>query len=575
MPSAALKKLTDELSQAQVQLRIDSAHKQRKLLNAGDYAGAKRNRLKSGPAPLLMSADANLDGWTLDRLRSESQRLMRNSPIARAMVKRLVDRTVGSGMTLQCTTTSRDWNEKAEAMFACWASDYCDRRGLMSHGQLQRLAIRSMIVDGDLGFIETKGLGEGEQDVLRLQAIEAQRIGGMNGWGPGPGAGGGAGGGGGVGNSNASAGTDEATTVNGVRMDAGGRPLEFAVVAFNKSGTGLAAGSSSARWINAADFIFVACPVMASQTRGEPRLAALINLSGAMNEYIAATVQAAQVGACQAMIVESAAPAEMQAAILGETVTVEDGSEQRIERIESGQIRYLGLGEKMTAFRPEQPTTQFGDFLRMLMRIAGTDMDLPLELVLLDHSQSTAYAGRAALATVKSAIDDVRAFLIRVMLRRNYVRVIGALIAAGKLEFIEDWQKHRWVPPAQPSFEPEKDAAAAKLMIENNLTTKQEVLSQQGMDLETVLEQRAREKKMEAELDVTPPSVPGSIVAAAAKDQAGAKAGAGADDKSKAEDDPKPDPGQDAGEQPTPRAPEPATQSSKPWAQGVLGCEPK
>lgn len=526
-------KLRREVAAESLRLERDVLATKRNLLlsTSGDYAGAKRNRLREGPAASTTSADAQLDGWTLDRLRAESQRLMRNSPIARAMVKRLVDRTVGSGMTLQCTTASREWNEEAEEAFNTWAMQYCDARGMNSHGSMQALVLESMIVDGDCGLVETKGLGEGPEDVLRLQCIEAQRIAS------------------GIRGSLAdSAGTDKPVTVQGVHLNAAGRPVAFDIATYAAGGTALATTYTT---VKAEDFIYV-CPIRRmSQTRGEPRLAALINLSEAMNQYIGATVQAARVGACQAMLIKTTNPADLQSEILGETTTTEDGQSQKIDRIEPGMVRYMGVGEDVVSFKPEQPTTQFSDFSRMLMRIMGTDMDLPLEMVLLDHSQSTAYAGRAALATVKAAVDRVRDFLKRVMLCRNYKRVIGALIANGTLPFVEDWECHHWVPPASPSFEPDKDIAAAILRVNNNFSTLEYELSESGRDLETTLEQRSREKKMQEAMGVTPPSMPGSQTGSPA-----ATEDSGEEDAAAMEDDSAED-AADTEDQNAPRAPGP------------------
>jgi len=467
-----------------------------RLRSMGDYPTARRTRQRRGWTPRSLAADAQLDLRTLEALRARSQRAVRSAPLARALVRCLADLTVGRGPRLQCKTEDREWNAAAERYFRQWSRRHADARGLMSFEQLTRAVEMAVRVDGDIGAVKVAGRGLDSWDVGSLQLIEGARIGGAWGWTAGR-----------SGSPATVAGSQTAGRSAGVELDAAGRPLGYWVAAYGPTG---GTDETTLRRIDAGDFLFVANWTRPSSTRGEPAMTAIIPELEKLHGYIQAITVAAEVAACQSLYVKKNNPAAAQTGVLGDTVTRTDGKTERWEEMQAGRVWYLEPDEELGQIKPEQPATTMPDYVRMLVRLIAVDLGLPLEAALMDFSQSTAYAGRTGFELVDRALQPRRELLEMRWLRPTAEWVLGLAMLAGELPYREDWTEFQWQWPAKLVFEPEKEVAAALAAINGNLTTKRQVIESRGDDADDVFEQRAEERRREADLGITPVEAPGT-----------------------------------------------------------------
>ncbi len=450
----------------------------REMLALGDYNAARRTRLKSGRRPWVGSGDAHLDQPTLTALRTESQRAARNNPVARAMLRRLRDCVIGRGMTLQVTASDREWALNVQDRFTEWFETQADVRGLLSGSAMQGMVFEAMLRDGDVGTLQCL-TERGHQ----LQIVEGDLIGNPNGV------------------------RDSDTMVNGVETDAWGRPVAYHVAQYQRTGSGIKPGSW--RRLEASNFIFLAHLQRPSQTRGEPALAASIDLLNHLDRLIEAVIVAMRVAACQAMVVKRNFPGLAQNSLLGGVVQRGDGTVERRLEIQPGAVTLLNPGEEMEQFRPEHPHQQFDQMARTLIRMVGTDLYLPLELVLLDYSQTNFHSARSASAQAYRGFDAMADWFRSRWLRPIYRWWVGEQMAMGRIEWREDWADHNWIAPPRPVFDPKAEAEATLTRINGNLETLDEALSREGRDIREVLVQRALEVAEQDRLNITPPGLPG------------------------------------------------------------------
>lgn len=469
---------------AEQRLRLASARLQSKQLKTlaavggygggGDYSAARRTRTKTGYAPpTFASGDSQLMLWTAAKMRAESQRLMRNNPVARATVRRRTDLVLGAGLRAQGASVDDAFNELAEDYFSEWA----ERTGF---GEDQRQLYQSKMVDGDVLGVRIR-TPEGDPTI---QVIEADRLKNPAGRSNGP------------------------LLKDGVESDEFGRVVRFHVAEWTSSGVGT---TSATRAIDAADCVWLVNRTRASQTRGEPGLCAMIGPLEHIDKYVEATVIAARVAACQSLVRTTPFPAMTQSAMLGATTTFADGTQEKAEEMQPGKIWDAPPGSDLKQLSPEQPTTQFDTFLRMMYRLALTDLDAPLEMGLLDFSQSNFHSSRSAMGVMYQSIDVERAAFVRTVMRPVWCWVIGEAILRGELPGPpEDWDCFAVVPPARPSLDPVRETNADIAAMEANTRTMAQVCLAAGQDWRDVVAQRAKEIDLQRELGILPATVTGA-----------------------------------------------------------------
>ena len=474
-------------------------------LALGDYKSVSRPRLTGAWVPTLTSGDYHLDPITLAKLRGFCQRGVRNQPVARAIVHRTADLAIGTGLAPKARSRDADWNRKAETFFWQWADRYADARGRASFGLLQHQAVLAWKTDGDVGvyFAPTATARRGgvpaaegsPHDLCRVQLIEADRIVSPP----------------------AKSGRARANVTQGVQLDALSRPIAYHVAPYLPFGMGV--DPSNGQWVAAEDFTLLLHATRPSQTRGEPVLAALIVLLEQLDKYVEAEVVAAALSACVSLIVKTENPTLSGLNPLGADVPVAAlyGSDsatasQRWNKFEPGMIRHLRPGEDVEMLNPARPAPQLPEFIKAQLKLAAADVGLPYELLLLDFSDTNFHASRSALGIAWRKMQIIQQVVIEQLCRPAWERVIGAAIRTGALDAIDDWDQVEWLAPGRPVIDPQREAAAAKTMVENNFATRAQVCAEFGRDFADVAIDRAQEKAQEIALGILPPTTPGAAV---------------------------------------------------------------
>ncbi len=482
-----------------------------RVLAMGQYDNARATRLRDNTAARGGSAGSHLDWWTLDRLRRQSRDLYRNNSVMRGMVERMIDLTVGPGYKLQAKSADKAWNRMVERRFASW-EHRADYTLAMSLGEMTRASTRQRYVDGDcLGIWAATPDGD-----AALQMIDGERLVGPDGaGGTGPGA------------------------FTGIETDAGGRPVSYWIAPYTADGSGVDRARAVRR--DASSVLFLSRPRFFGQLRGEPLAAACIDRFDQLDSIVESTVTAMHVAACVALIVKTERPDITLDEMANETAATSRGAGEtdavgREWELEPGTKMHLKPGETVEQFVPQHPNQQFGDMVRMIVRLIGMDFGLPLELAMLDTKESNFSAGRMVDSIAGRGFIAEQDWTIGRFLGPVYRLRVGSWLdersIAPPRERPDDWDAHRWQPPAKPQFDPEKQVRADVEEISAGLSTLTEKVMARGRDVEEVAEERAREIAMQAALGLVGQGVtsPRDAAAALTRDNVGEVARATADE---------------------------------------------
>lgn len=387
----------------------------------------------------------------------------RSNVIAESMLSRSVDQANGdTGLVLKANSGSEKWDRYVEESWCDWGEHEADVRGLSTLAELDGLKLRSFLRDGDVGTILLAD--------EKLQVFEADQL--ASPWRP-----------------------LNRNMVDGIELDARGRPISFHVVADPDPVSAIARYQKSTE-IPAEFVSYIARRQRVGQTRGLSAFAGSLWLLDQIDGNIAAVTSAARMAACLGIIVNRKNPRRTDN---GPTSTGSDGVVRKKLTFAPGSFWELGEQDKVTTLTPSQPTTNFADFMAALCRFAGLGFGLPLELILMDFTRSNYSQARGALLQAHKTIKKLQAVLARDK-TRIYTWWLVNRMRTGKIPYRAKALRHTWTPPARELLDPEKELKAALGLVDANLSTLAEVAGGMGRDWVDVFEQRKREVEKQREL---------------------------------------------------------------------------
>jgi lambda family phage portal protein len=435
----------------------------RAMLDAGKfgYSAARRSRIQATKLGLGGSGDKHATSSDLWQLREYSRALDRDNVIASAMLDRACEAIIGTGIDLQVQSGDKTWDAEVEARWSAWWDTEADIRGMLCGWQIEAMAYRAMKVDGDILLVM---LGTGQ-----VQAIEADRI------------------------ATPPELSQSPLCINGVQVDAQGRPLVFWIAPLDtttSSGRKIY-GKKDIRPINAADCVYLPNMNRFSLTRGVPTFATNMQLFDDIDAFIETCVVHAKIAASHVLFVERQnGPANIDSV---ETVQDADDNDRQEQVVSPGMIMYGRPGERAQMVGTTQTMVQFGPFVQQLLRFTGLNFGMPLEMLSLDFSQTNYSSARAAMLVAH------RSFVCQHKLMTQ--RMLAPILRWKVREWVRDGMLERpfqvsATPPKNISVDPQKDAAADVLKVQNGFTTNREVCAAWGMDWEQIMNQRAEEIKL-------------------------------------------------------------------------------
>ena len=403
----------------------------------------------------------NIMFWTLPRLRTESRYAYRHAPIMRRTVARWKNGVVGSGPRMKMKdgpdSVAADW-----AMFA----DAVDDRGEVSLGQMLRLAMTALLVDGEFAahwVMTSKG--------LRLRLIDAWRI---DTW-----------------RNEATKDTpDGHKVVMGIESDPRGEITAFYVMPEQKDAR-ISIYMSSVRGdgvrIPAEEMIFVKNQEYAQQTRGIPMLVSMIGRSDMLEEYSNTELERAglegrKLGFLQRK--DGTGPPAQGKDQFGNPV-FETGDGYTIHELEEGQ--------EFSAWDTGRPSPNYSSFVdAQIKELAAGSEAMTSADVTGDYSNINFSAGRLASLHSRESFEAMRHLLELRVLRPLFVKWLKStrLTTSPSPDAMPTW---KW--SAMPHIQPREQAMADQLAVQLGSKSLSEVIRERGADPDEVFKEIEEDKE--------------------------------------------------------------------------------
>ncbi len=441
------------------------------------------------------SEDIDVNNMTM---RQRGRMLYMASPVAAAAINTNRTKIVGSGLRMKCAVNNdilglsdeevRRWQRNTEAEWKLWAEkrSNCDALGVNNFYELEHLAVKSWLMSGDV-FVLLKRADTTPLNpyTLRLHIIEADRISTP------------------FCERSAMFNQTEGKTAagnkiyDGVEIDGSGRVLAYHVCnVYPYQNT-----NEERKWqrvevegknTGLPNILHLMDAERPDQYRGVTYLAPVIELLLQLRRYIESSQVAALVQSyLTAWIITESDPTDFPLNEVGagdvdgipsdQPDSVSD-SEYEYE-MGPGQVNHLKKGENVVLGNPNIPTASFESFVSSIIKMAGSAMELPYD-VLIKEFNSSYSAAKGALEEAWEMIKMRRAWFVNDFCQPIYEVWLAEAVAAGRIKapgFWENplvraaWCGARWDGPAQTHLDPVKEAKANELVVQHGWKTNEQI----------------------------------------------------------------------------------------------------
>ncbi|WP_321367948.1 phage portal protein [uncultured Desulfuromusa sp.] len=398
----------------------------------GGYIGADKGR-RSLMNWITGGGSADADTLSdLPALREHSRDLIRNTPMAAGAVSTIVTSVVGSGLTLQCaidrellnlTDEQADaWESATEREFNHWALN-CDLRRTLNFYDMQELAFRQMLENGDVFTVLSYKKRPGDLYGLKLSMVEADR----------------------VCNENDALDTDKCS--GGIQRDDDGAPEYCHILKHHPGNSTYQAkewdkipffGAETGRR-NVIHFYNMLRP---DQSRGVPLLAPVVEPLKQLSKLTEAELMAAVISSLFTVFIKTEngqgipglsgapAPGPIRPGAPALTKQAPDKDKQPIA-MGSGLIVDLAEGESIETANPNRPNGAFEPFFLAIVKEVSVGIEMPYEIVLKVFNKSYS-ASRGAINEAWRMYLKRRAKLSRGYCDLVYFSWLDEAVASGR-----------------------------------------------------------------------------------------------------------------------------------------------
>lgn len=405
--------------------------------DATDSRGRRRQ-----PAPDSRAEDLILDVSRRSRLEASTRDLYRNASLCAWMVRRHLDYVAMFDFHSRTGVDAVD--DQVERLMSRWFRKYnCDRAARHPFWRMVRILELMRTVHGDVGLLK---LRDG-----RLQIIEGDRI------------------------RNPSGLTVSGDWVHGVKVDAAGRPLAYAIHRRRPYG-----GYELERIVPASAMILYGYYDRADQVRGISPIASAVNQLRDVYEAEELALAKMKVSQLFAMAFKRSSQFDLGAV---RPVADEPASGQRYEvDFGRGPLKIeLEPGDDVSFLEAGQPSAQFREFMQVAIAVALKSLDIPYSFA--DEAHTNFFASRAAWLHYERSCMAKRADLAD-LLNQIIVWRLQLFVLDGELTLppgrdfgFLDWEI---VPLGMPWWDPIKEINGDLAAIRAGLDNPQRITKDRG-----------------------------------------------------------------------------------------------
>lgn len=403
-----------------------------------------------------------------DRIRQRAQYQVRNNPWLANGINTLIANAVGTGIAAQSQHRNPEVRQAIDRLFSRW-SDECDATGNSDWAGLQGLALRQVLEGGEsFGRLRVRRQSDGLSVPLQVELLDPDQV---------------------PNHSRELGGNGR--IVAGVEFDAVGRRTAYHVYRW-RPGIDPGPVSTELVRVRAEDMVHVFEPITAGQVRGVSRLASVLLRIHTLDAFEDATLERQKTAALFAAFIRDY---DGGAAGLGA------GSETIDLSLEPGAMHVLP-GNSSIEFSKPPDSIGYSDFVSAQLRAIAAGMGVPEAALSGDLSKANYSSLRAGLIEFRRRIEQLQySILVHQFCRPIWKRFVTTAVLSGALPVSEfetnrsDYFAVKWVPPGWSWVDPEKDAKAEVLLIDNKIKSRYEAIAERGFDPEAVDKEIARDEQ--------------------------------------------------------------------------------
>lgn len=409
-----------------------------------------------------------LRNFDRSKLRALARWCFENDGFTKQAIALLRRGVIGTGIHPLPLTSNEDWNVKAREIWIR-KSRILDATGRLSFTELLGAWLTAMLVLGDQGI----KLGSTPSGFPIVQSVMPHRI------------------------ANWQGGQEDETLIDGVRIDAIGRPTGYRVLVTD----------GEADEVPASDFILLLDPHFSDTYRGHCEMGQAL-LKVLDHEFIL-TLETKGVFANLAPAIVSYT-ADGEPDLLKPSTGTETADVYDRDEATGGMILHRKIGDKVESFQSKRPTPGLAEFAKALQTPVALSLGVPVQWVLGDY-QNAGPGIRAVISQADRRIAELQKLMTERVLNRLWFWVISKSIKAGELAENPEKDRVRWQFPQKQTVDNGRDSNAARSDLFAGLSTFEEDYSERGRDWRDAVEQKAIEAafihKMAAKYNVKPEEI--------------------------------------------------------------------
>lgn len=433
---------------------------------ARQYEASKVDRFTDTWMPVTGDTE-NLERGERNIIMARARYLENNSDVALGAVKLIIKNAVGTGIRPQARTSDEALNEKIEKAWNEWARpENCDITGQQTFYEMQAMALRRKIVDGE-SFVK-KVTAPGKDIPFELQFISPELLDTTITYAPGT--------------SN--------IIRSGVELNDFLKPLAYWII--RKSPDGYLTFDSER--YPADGIIHLWAKKYPDQIRGISDLVTSIRRIKDTDDYIYAEQIAARIAASFAVFITNSIPPTR----LGR---VQDGNKKPLRNIAPGMVYELENGQSIQTANPSRNPSQIEGFVNVEQRITAGGQGVSYEAFTGDYSKASFAAARQGHMQDRKTYQGVQQWVIDHFCTPVWDAFMDAAVIGGVLNIRDYWQRRKeytaceWIAPGWDWIDPQKEANADILKLQNAGMTLSDWCASRGKDWRTQLKQMAAEKE--------------------------------------------------------------------------------
>lgn len=421
---------------------------------------------------LVQDAKFDVSAATREELVRKARYYEKNNGLVNRLADLFEQYVVGPGILFIPASSSIAWNESAAAYWRDWQR-FADLTSRASFGTLQGLLARSWFIDGEVFILKSQG-ASGRP---RVQVIEAHRIktpkfsvDGIQ---------------------TAMPAMGQPTIIDGVEIDANGRPIAYWVETVDT------ARKSTFQRVAAEFMIHVFEPGRAGQYRGIPFITSVLNDIIDLDDLQVFEMQAAKEAASVTNVIKTKAgeidDEDLQKGLTTSTVTTEQKLAYYKERMRSEAV-VLQHDDEFNQFRSDRPSVATSGYWDYLTAKICAGVGIPKEIVIPSSMQGTSMR---SVLEIAAAFFRQRSSALQDSLGQVYEWVIESgltlndpLLITGKPA---NWYAWKARSPRSVSVDIGYSSSARVNEYRIGMTTLEDVYGELGQDWRERLRQKADE----------------------------------------------------------------------------------